>query len=58
MLSFTYTYVISNVESNCAGTPKYTITVGEGLIASSFNPSHNSLYEATEIPGNVSIVET
>jgi len=56
-LTFSYRYVISDVESTWAATLEDTINVGEGLIALSFNPSDDNLYAATELTDNVSIIE-
>ena len=56
-LSFSYTYVNSHVEATWAATFEDTINVGKGLIALSFNPRDGNLYAATEISGNVSIIE-
>ena len=58
VLSFSYLYIISGIQTTWAATLEETIAVGEGPIALAFNPSNDNLYVANFKDGNVSIIDT
>ncbi len=58
VLSFSYSYFISGIQSTWAATLENTITVGEGPSALAFNPSDDNLYMANFNSGDISTIDT